>query len=150
MVSTVLLVDDDPLMHSLYQHHLRNAGYLLVSAACAEEALEKIAEWRPSIIVMDIQMPGMTGIAALFELKRKIGTRSIPVILLTAMTNYRLGQDGAKAVGADSFLTKPVSPTRLVEEINRLMLEAEALACRKSPAEDPSPSPALEQLNREV
>lgn len=119
MMKQVLVVDDDQLMHRLYKHHLERAGYQMVSATNGREALELAASQPPHLIVMDIMMPDIDGLAALRELKKGEATKSIPVIVITANGNHLAKQESANC-GAAIFLTKPFSPTQLLNEVKRL------------------------------
>jgi CheY-like chemotaxis protein len=121
----VLVVDDDPLMHRLFQHHLEKAGYQMVSAKTGREGLDLASRQLPQLIVMDIMMPDMDGLEALRELKKGDATRNIPVIVITA-NGHHMARKESEQSGAAVFLTKPFSPMQLLTEIKRIM-----------PAEDP-------------
>lgn len=120
MTKQILVVDDDQLMHRLFQHHLERAGYQMVSATNGREALEMAARHPPDLIVMDIMMPDIDGLAALRELKKVDATKSIPVIMITA-NGHHLTRKESETCGAAIFLTKPFSPTQLLNEIRRLV-----------------------------
>jgi CheY-like chemotaxis protein len=115
----VLVVDDEPYMHVLMQHHLLRAGYAVLKAANGREALAVAAREHPALIIMDFMMEEMDGLAAMQELKKDAGTSDIPVIILTANANYVTRQQ-AESSGAALFLNKPFSPTQLMQEIKRL------------------------------
>jgi len=121
MASKVLIVDDDPLIHQLYRRHIEHAGFELLSATDGREAVEIAEREVPQVIVMDIMMPEMDGLSAVLGLKKKTGTRAIPIIMITANPMYHLCQRESEWAGAAVFLTKPFSPARLVEEIERLV-----------------------------
>jgi CheY-like chemotaxis protein len=123
MTKQILVVDDDPLMHRLFQHHLERAGYQVLAANNGREALEIVSRHPPQLIVMDIMMPDVDGLAALRELKKEEATKSIPVIVITA-NSHHLTRKESEACGAAIFLTKPFSPTQLLNEIRRLVPEA--------------------------
>lgn len=116
----ILVVDDDQLMHRLFQHHLERAGYQMVSAMNGREALDVAARQPPALIVMDIMMPDTDGLAALRELQKSDTTKSIPVIVITANSHNMMRKE-SEASGAAIFLTKPFSPTQLLNEIRRLV-----------------------------
>ncbi|HXS69453.1 MAG TPA: response regulator [Candidatus Polarisedimenticolia bacterium] len=116
----ILVVDDDQLMHRLFQHHLEKAGYKMVSAMNGREALDLASRQQPHLIVMDIMMPDIDGLAALRELKKNDATKSIPVIVITA-NNHHLARQESENSGAAIFLTKPFSPTQLLNEIRRII-----------------------------
>jgi len=116
----ILVVDDDQLMHRLFQHHLEKAGYQMLSAMNGREAVEIASRENPGLIVMDIMMPQVDGLAALRELKKADATKAIPVIVITANSHY-LTRKESETCGAALFLTKPFSPTQLLNEIRRLV-----------------------------
>ena len=119
MTNQILVVDDDQLMHRLFQHHLEKAGYQMLSATNGREALEIASRERPVLIVLDIMMPEVDGLAALRELKKADKTKAIPVIVITA-NSHHLTRKESESCGAALFLTKPFSPTQLLNEIRRL------------------------------
>jgi len=120
MMKQILVVDDDQLMHRLFQHHLEKAGYQMLSAVNGREALEIASRENPGLIVMDIMMPEVDGLAALRELKKAEETKTIPVIVITA-NSHHLARKESETCGAALFLTKPFSPTQLLNEIRRLV-----------------------------
>jgi CheY-like chemotaxis protein len=116
----ILVVDDEPYMHALLQHHLKRTGYETLKAVNGREALALVAQERPALVVMDIMMEEMDGLLALQELKRNAATAGIPVIIITANA-HNVTRQQAESSGAALFLTKPFSPTQLVQEIQRLV-----------------------------
>jgi CheY-like chemotaxis protein len=122
MANTILVVDDDQLMHRLFQHHLERAGYRMISATTGREAIEMATREQPQLIVMDIMMPDMDGLAALRELKKCDASKQIPVIMITANASH-LSRQEASSYGATIFLTKPISPTQLLTEIRKVLPE---------------------------
>jgi CheY-like chemotaxis protein len=120
MTKKVLVVDDDLLMHRLFQHHLEKAGYQMISATNGREALDIAAREVPDLIVLDVMMPEIDGLAALRALKKGDATKDIPVIIITANIHY-LTRKESESCGANIFLTKPFSPTQLLNEIRRVI-----------------------------
>ena len=120
MPPKVLLVDDDRLLHRLYQPHLERAGYKMLSAFNGSEAIEVAMRELPQLIIMDIMMPEMDGLSAMRELKRDDKTKSIPVIVMTANPQYHLSQMESQWAGAAVFLTKPFGPASLVAAAKRV------------------------------
>ena len=116
----ILVVDDDPLMHRLFQHHLESAGYQMVSARTGREALDIATRQPPQLIVMDIMMPDTDGLEALRELKKGDATKAIPVIVITA-NGHHIARKESETCGAAVFLTKPFSPVQLLTEIRRFL-----------------------------
>jgi CheY-like chemotaxis protein len=115
----VLVVDDEPYMHALLQHHLKRAGYEALKASNGREALSIAAQDKPSVIVMDIMMEEMDGLVALMELKKNPATSNIPVIMITANA-HNVTRQQAETSGAALFLTKPFSPSQLLQEVQKL------------------------------
>ena len=131
MPNKVLIVDDDPLMHLLYKNQLERAGYQLVVAKDGLEAIEVAARELPQLIVMDIIMSEMDGLAALRELKKNEATKLIPVVISTASVSaHHATKRECENSGAAGFLTKPFSPAQLLAEVRRLVPQ---------PVSDPAP-----------
>jgi len=121
MTAKILIVDDDPLIHQLYRRHIERAGYQVIGAMNGREAMEIAAREMPQVIVMDIMMPEMDGLTAAFGIKRAEATQRIPIVMITANPMYHLCHQQSEYVGAAVFLTKPFSPARLLQEIERLV-----------------------------
>lgn len=115
---TILVVDDEPYMIRLLQHHIERAGYRLVKATNGREALERIAEDQPDLIIMDVMMPEINGLEVLAQLRQQEQTKNLPVIIMTANAQ-RFTREQAEAAGVSAFLTKPFSPTQLMTEVRR-------------------------------
>lgn len=119
MTNQILVVDDDPLVHRLFQHHLERAGYQMLSATNGREAIDIASREQPGVIVMDVMMPDVDGLAALRELKKADATKDIPVIVITGNSHALMRKESENS-GAAIFLTKPFSPTQLLNEIRRI------------------------------
>jgi CheY-like chemotaxis protein len=119
--TSVLLVDDDPLVHQIYGHHIERAGWRMIEAVNGREAVELATHDLPQVVIMDMMMPEMDGLAAIRELKQAESTRGIPIIAITANPEYRQIAPQAQALGAVRFLVKPVGTAQLLEAIRLLM-----------------------------
>jgi CheY-like chemotaxis protein len=119
----ILLVDDEGLMLALYKGYLERAGYQLATASSGEEGLEVAAREMPDLIIMDVIMQGMSGLAALRSLKTNDSTKAIPVIIVTAAVSkqYEAARRESTSGGAARFLTKPISPLQLLAEIQKII-----------------------------
>ena len=117
---TVLVVDDTVDTRELYAFYLRSQGFMVVTAHDGASGVTLARDRRPDVIVMDLSMPGLDGIAATRQLKADERTRYTPVIILTGYP-LRAIQDGALAAGADAFLTKPCLPEDLEQQVQRLL-----------------------------
>ena len=116
----ILVVDDDEISLRVVQTVLETANYQVITAQNGELALRLAIEERPDLIISDIIMPEMDGIALTKKLKSKLITRSIPVILLTVKHDLTAEVKGLES-GADDYLTKPFQPERLIARIKRLL-----------------------------
>ena len=114
---SVLFVDDNLDSRLIVTAFLEHYGALVTSVASGPEALAAFQKIRPDVIVSDISMPGMTGIA-LLEQVRALDSRRIPAIAYTAFANMK---EVALSAGFDSYLIKPLDPTALLDEIARLV-----------------------------
>jgi ribonuclease P protein subunit RPR2 len=113
----VLVVDDDPGLRMLLRTTFEIIDIAVEEAGSARSARMRIAERRPDVVVLDIAMPGMDGLAFCRELKGDPATRDVPVVLLSG-AGHGL-ERVAREVGADAFLQKPFSPLELLEVIER-------------------------------
>ena len=117
---TILVVDDDYLSRELLQAHMENAHYNVILANSGSKALEVAAAEQPDIILMDVNMPGLSGYKVCHQLKQTPATSHIPVLLMTAMDdeeNIALATES----GADGFVSKPFDIPRMFEQISRLI-----------------------------
>lgn len=113
---SILLVDDEEYMRQLAGMTLRRAGYEVVLATTGAEALARLKEATPDLIVSDVMMPDLDGLAFLRQLRSDAATRSIPVILVTAMARTQDVVAGLE-LGADDYLIKPFQPAELVARV---------------------------------
>ena len=116
----ILVVDDEVYIVHILDFSLGMEGYDVVTALDGEQALEKVKEDRPDLIVLDIMMPKLDGYETCKALKADPKTRDIPVILLSAKGRNVDQQQGFE-VGAEDYITKPFSPRKLVERINTIL-----------------------------
>jgi CheY-like chemotaxis protein len=116
----VLIIEDNEKNRKLVRDVLQVKGYETIESETAEEGLKLAVEKSPSLILMDIQLPGMDGITALKHLKTDPKTKRIPVIAITAsaMTYNRLTM---MAEGFDGFQSKPISVKAFLEEVRRVL-----------------------------
>src|SRR5947208_17049667 len=111
-VLQILLVDDDPALRTLLRTTFEVADVDVVEAEDAAAARRQIARIHPSVIVLDVNMPGMSGLDFCRELKASAETRAIPVVVLTGSEGGSTA--AAKKAGADAFVRKPFSPLELL------------------------------------
>jgi len=113
----ILVVDDDDGIRQLVKEYLNQKDYLVTTAKNAEDALKRIKIIKFDLIVLDIMMPGKTGLEFTYENKSKIDT---PILLLTAKGEASDRIEGLE-VGADDYLPKPFEPKELVLRINNIL-----------------------------
>ncbi len=116
----ILLVDDYHDGREMYADALRLAGYQPLEATNGLDALRLATEQAPSLILMDLSLPGLDGWEVTARLKKDARTRRIPIIALTAHA-LREERDRATQAGCDSFLAKPCLPDEVVAEVARLL-----------------------------
>jgi len=107
-MARVLIVEDNPANMTLAIFLLESAGHTVLSATDAEAGLALARDERPSLILMDVQLPGMDGLEAIAQLKRDEGTRGIPVIALTALA-MKGDEERIRAAGCDGYIAKPMN-----------------------------------------
>jgi len=112
----VLIVDDESIMVSLLQRHVSKAGYEHVTASNGQEALEKINTEQPDLVLLDLMMPGMNGFETCRRIRQNEKTRTLPVIIITALRSES-DSDAAAASGADEFIVKPIDGPRLAQRL---------------------------------
>ena len=116
-IAHILMVDDDYGIRSLVKKYLNENNFLVTTADSAENALEKIKIIKFDLIVLDIMMPGKSGLEFIMENKKKLET---PVILLTAKGEAKERVEGLE-VGADDYLPKPFEPKELTLRIKKIL-----------------------------
>ena len=116
-IAHILVVDDDDGIRSLVKQYLNKNNFLVTTANSAESAAEKISIIKFDLIVLDIMMPGKSGLEFTIESKSKINT---PIILLTAKGQADERIEGLE-VGADDYLPKPFEPKELLLRINNIL-----------------------------
>ncbi len=122
---TILVVDDEATLRKLMQFHLRPHGYNVMTASNGVEALEAIKTELPSLAIIDVMMPEMNGYELTRQLRKDPRTASMPIILLTALSNVQEKVEGFQA-GADDFLIKPAELPELLMRVEALLRRAAA------------------------
>lgn len=120
MTKKILVVDDEPDMVTMLKLRLEKDGYEVVTASTGEECLKAAKDENPDLVLLDILLPGMSGLEVSKRLKKDKITKNIPIIMVTAL----IGKDAeAKAMerGADYFISKPFDPEELSAKIKRVL-----------------------------
>lgn len=116
----ILAVDDSPTISEMIRTILEKVGYEVVSAYDGVEALEKVKQEMPDLIILDVNMPKLDGFRVCRLLKFDRNYRHIPVIMLTARDEEENIKTGIKT-GADLYLTKPIEPEKLLEAVGKFL-----------------------------
>lgn len=112
----ILIVDDNEKNVKLVREVLRFAGYRTLEAASGEEAITLAGEQLPHVILMDIRLPGMDGVAAVQLLKSQARTAAIPVVALTSLA-MKGDRERLLAAGFDGYLEKPINVKELPDQV---------------------------------
>jgi len=126
-MARILMVEDNPANMKLASFLLNKAGHTVLCAADAENGLTLARAELPDLILMDIQLPGMDGLAATALLKKDTATARIPVIALTAMA-MKADRERSQLAGCDAYIAKPLRYQELYATIDLLLLQAKNTA----------------------
>ncbi|RPI16496.1 MAG: EAL domain-containing protein [Lysobacterales bacterium] len=118
--TTLLIADDDPAHLLLTEAALAGAGFLVHTASDGEEAVRRYAEVRPDFVVLDVNMPKLTGIDACREIRKLATSRHVPILMLTGRNDLPAISE-AYAAGASDFAQKGINPRLLVERVRFLL-----------------------------
>jgi two-component system phosphate regulon response regulator PhoB len=116
----VLIVEDEPDIVALVAYHLAKANYRVLTAATGPDALHLARQECPSLIILDLMLPGMSGFEVIEKLRASDVTRDIAVLMLTARRDEADRIKGL-SLGADDYLTKPFSPQELVLRVAAIL-----------------------------
>jgi DNA-binding response OmpR family regulator len=114
----ILVADDDSDMRELVSHILQLKNYQVVSVATADEARQQAIKEPPDLIVMDIGMPDMDGLTAIWKLRETKTLAEIPIVILSAFDSYDLRAEAASA-GCQAYITKPFEVSDFLAIVQR-------------------------------
>jgi two-component system cell cycle response regulator DivK len=117
---TVLIVEDNELNMKLFHDLLEAHGYVTLQARTGAEALKVAAERRPDLIIMDIQLPEISGLQVTKELKSDPALAAIPVIAVTAFA-MKGDEERIRAGGCEDYIAKPISVSGFLEKVKRYL-----------------------------
>ena len=132
-----LVIEDDPDIVELVQYNLHREGFEVYAAKNGEAGIVEASTRRPSLILLDLMLPGIEGLEVCRTLKKNGATRNIPVVMLTAKgeeSDIVLGLE----MGADDYVTKPFSPRELVARLRAVL--------RRGALKDPGAAPGLLEM----
>lgn len=133
MGKRILLIEDEANILEAIGFILSREGWDVQGHGKGETALAEIARVAPDVIVLDVMLPGRSGLDILRDLRADAATRDLPVLMLTAKGQAK-DRDRAMALGANAFLTKPFSNAELVETLDGLAVDASARSAARGGA----------------
>lgn len=131
----VLVVEDEEDILQLVSYNLTRAGFQVSCAQSGEEALEKLGAGRPDLMVLDLMLPGISGLEVCQAVRKLDACRDLPVVMLTARgeeSDIVAGLD----LGADDYVTKPFSPKVLISRINAILRRREQNGAEGGPEQE--------------
>jgi DNA-binding response OmpR family regulator len=126
-MSRILIVEDDDDIAQLVHRYLTRAGHVADIIRAGDEALARVRERPPDLIILDLMLPGLDGLEVCRALRASPATRALPIIMLTARSEESDRVAGLQ-LGADDYVTKPFSPNELVARVGALLRRAQRWA----------------------
>jgi two-component system phosphate regulon response regulator PhoB len=122
----VLVVEDEAALATMLRYNLEKQGFRVEEAADGQEALTRIAETQPDLVLLDWMLPAMSGLEVCRQIRRRPSTKDLPVIMVTARTE---DQDAIRGLntGADDYITKPFSTEALIARMRALLRRSGAM-----------------------
>ena len=117
-MKTILVVDDNPANRELIYELLSTTGHRLVEACTGEEALQKVEEESPDLVLLDLRMPELDGFAVLEKLRQDPRNAKLKVVALTALAMQGDAEKGLVA-GFDDYITKPIDAAKLLKKVEK-------------------------------
>lgn len=120
MSKTILIVDDSSTMRQIVRATLTNAGYAVVEAENGREAVERLREIKPHLVITDLHMPVMDGLTFIRSVRAEPAYRTLPILMLTTEADESKKQEGRLA-GATGWIVKPFNPERMLAIIGKVL-----------------------------
>lgn len=117
----ILAVDDNPFICKLLASRLTASGYEVITALSGQQALDKAQNENPDLILLDISMPEMDGFEVGRRLKDNLGTRDIPIIMVTARGEHSTVVKAVSELGPVGYVVKPFDPAILLQEVEKAL-----------------------------
>ncbi len=121
MAKTILVVDDSSSLRQVVGIALKGAGYDVIEACDGKDALGKIVGQKVHLIISDVNMPNMDGIAFVKEVKKIAEHKFVPIIMLTTESQEAKKQEG-QAAGAKAWVVKPFQPAQMLTAVSKLVM----------------------------
>jgi DNA-binding response OmpR family regulator len=112
----ILVAEDDPHIQLLIQRKLETAGYKVRTTPDGSEALQMVLDEPPRCLLLDVMLPGHSGLEVCRQIKQRLGNKAPPVIIISAR-GQKADVEAGEAAGADDYLIKPFSPRDLLEHV---------------------------------
>ncbi|TWP52384.1 response regulator [Lentzea tibetensis] len=119
-MTTVLVAEDDADIRDLLVFKLMQEGFDVAAVGDGRSALDAIVVRQPDLVILDVMMPGMSGLDVCRRLREEPATKDLPIILLTARAQETDVESGF-GVGADDYVTKPFSPRELLDRVHTVL-----------------------------
>jgi two-component system chemotaxis response regulator CheY len=120
MSKTILIVDDSVSLRQVVSIALKGAGYEVIEAGDGKEGLSKLTGQKIHLIISDVNMPNMDGIAMVTEIKKMAEYKFTPIIMLTTESQDEMKQKGKEA-GVKAWMVKPFKPEQMLDAVNKLI-----------------------------
>lgn len=124
MSKTILIVDDEAYIVTSLEYVMQSAGFEVAVAYDGEEALEKVAETAPALVILDLMMPKLDGFEVCQKIRENPLWKDIRIIILTAKGRDTERKKGM-SLGADDYMTKPFSTRDILNRVKELLAESE-------------------------
>ncbi|MFA6320634.1 MAG: response regulator [Candidatus Omnitrophota bacterium] len=131
MAKKILIIDDEPDMLEILKFRLEKNGYKITTASSGEEGLKKAEKVNPDLILLDILLPGMSGLEVVKRMKKNRATKNIPIIMVTALISRDVKTEGLNN-GAEYLISKPFDPAELLAEIKNVIEGKETIKIKKT------------------
>ena len=121
----ILVVEDEPDIRKLVQYNLAQEHFSVLEAEDGEQALELLQREKPTLVILDLMLPGLSGMELCKLLRQRSETAGLPILMLTAKAGEADRIVGLE-MGADDYLAKPFSPREMVARVRAILRRAEA------------------------
>ena len=115
----ILIVEDDPINLKLTSEVLQSGGHVVMLATTADQAMLSIAAVKPDLILLDLRLPGIKGLAVVRQCRERTDTRDIPIIAVTGFSSEHTEFEAIKA-GCDAYIVKPLNIRTLSQQIEQV------------------------------
>ncbi|WJY19433.1 response regulator [Alteriqipengyuania flavescens] len=133
MTKRILLVEDNDLNRKLFGDVLKAGGHDVMPIADGSQALEAMRRFGPDLVIMDIQLPNISGLDLIAEIRRDPALKAVPVLAVTAYAG-KGDEEKIRDAGADNYLAKPVSIGPFMQAVNALLAPAPGTTLSAAPA----------------